>query len=108
MVILLLENDAEIDSKDDMGRTALFKAVSWGLRRTVKVLLEHGADINVKDMYGDTALGWSTDLRMLWVVDRALLKRKLIRYLSLRDLREKTSSIGKGAVPKRVSKAREK
>lgn len=101
MVELLLENGADIDSKDEMGQTALFKAVSWGLRKTVKVLLEHGADASLRDIYGETALSWAAeaDLRMLWVVDRALLKRRLLRCLLL--LPEKASPTREGAASRR-------
>jgi ankyrin repeat protein len=56
-VKLLLERGAEVDSKDNDGRTPL----SWAARRpeaVVKLLLERGAELDSKDNYGRTPLSW--------------------------------------------------
>ena len=51
----LLENNAEIDAKDGMGRTPLICAVIYGQVDTVKLLLERGADIEAT-FEGNTVL----------------------------------------------------
>ena len=46
---LLLEKGADIESKDNFGRTALTWAVRNGEEATVQVLLDKGAKVNAKD-----------------------------------------------------------
>src|SRR5271154_2111096 len=46
VVHLLLENGADIGTKDSYGRTALYKAVEGGHKAVVQLLLERGADAN--------------------------------------------------------------
>ena len=66
----LLEHGADVNAKNNDGRTALMVAASSALmsassercEKTVKLLLEHGADVNAKNNDGRTALmeavGW--------------------------------------------------
>jgi ankyrin repeat protein len=59
MVKLLLEKGAELESKDEYGRTPL----SWAARNKheamVKLLLEKGAELESKDDCGRTPLSWA-------------------------------------------------
>jgi len=56
-VKLLLEQEIDIDAKNNNEETALYMASSRGNRQIVKLLLEQGADINVKnDNHHYTAL----------------------------------------------------
>ena len=52
----LLRKGADVNAKDDSGRTALMFAVINLHGQTVKVLLEHGADVNARDDDGATPL----------------------------------------------------
>ena len=52
----LLEKQADIDSRDALGRTALILATLHGQTNAVAVLLAHGADPNAADADGTTPL----------------------------------------------------
>ena len=52
----LLENQADIDSRDAVGRTALMLATLHGQSNAVAVLLAYGADPNAADADGTTPL----------------------------------------------------
>jgi hypothetical protein len=53
---VLLDKGADVDAKDEMGRTALIEAARQGHTDTVRALLEKGADVNAQDRDRDTAL----------------------------------------------------
>ena len=61
IVQLLLEKGAEIEAKDNYGRTPLSWAAENGHEATVKLLLEKGAEIEAKDNYGRMPLSWATE-----------------------------------------------
>ena len=52
----LLENGANVNSKDDYGWTPLMRACRKGYFDIIKILLDHGADTEASDQYGATAL----------------------------------------------------
>ena len=54
-VTLLLDRGADINVKDNDGRTALITAASGGMTDVVRVLLQRGADMDVEDHLGRTA-----------------------------------------------------
>lgn len=56
VVEILLEKNANVDSKDCDGETPLYRAAAVGNETIVKMLLEHHADINAKDNDGRTPL----------------------------------------------------
>ncbi|OTA59075.1 hypothetical protein K449DRAFT_448129, partial [Hypoxylon sp. EC38] len=60
VVRLLLDNGANIESKDNRGSTSLSCAASLGRDSTVCLLLQKGADIESKDKKGRTALFYAT------------------------------------------------
>ncbi len=53
---LLLSNKADIDAKDENGRTPLHEAAKYGNKDLAEVLLVLKPDVNMKDEYGQTAL----------------------------------------------------
>ncbi|KAH8598551.1 hypothetical protein B0O99DRAFT_457043, partial [Bisporella sp. PMI_857] len=58
-VKLLLEQEAEIEAKDNDGQTPLSLAAKFGNKATVKLLLEQSAEIETKDNNGRTPLSWA-------------------------------------------------
>ena len=50
---LLVENGADVDGKDYLGQTAIFRI---GKLAIVKILVNRGANVNVQDKYGRTPL----------------------------------------------------
>ena len=47
-----IENGADIEAKDDYGRTPLIRASANGCVKVVKILIENGADIEAKNNAG--------------------------------------------------------
>lgn len=58
-VIAALEQDENVDAKDNKGYTALMWASYHGHTEIVTILLAHGANVNEKDNEGFTALKWA-------------------------------------------------
>jgi hypothetical protein len=62
VVKLLLEKGAELESKDNDGRTPLSWAAKNGHKAVVKLLLEKGAELESKDRVdGRTPLSWAAE-----------------------------------------------
>jgi ankyrin repeat protein len=53
---VLLEYRADVNAKDEYGRTALHRAAGNGHKATVQILREHRADVDAKDKSRGTAL----------------------------------------------------
>lgn len=62
MVKLFIERGADIDARDNDGRTPLSLAKT---EETAKVLIDAGADINSKDNRGRSPLCWARDLSVV-------------------------------------------
>jgi ankyrin repeat protein len=58
-VMEALEKDADVNAKDEYGKTALMLASEYGNLDIVKQLIAKGAYINAKDNEGKTALMYS-------------------------------------------------
>ena len=56
MIEFLLANKADIEARDNDGKTALLVAVLSGSKVAVETFLEHGARVDVADKLGATAL----------------------------------------------------
>jgi hypothetical protein len=56
VVAFLLDQGAEVEARDDEGRTALMWAVMMGRTRVVELLKRRGADVNAVDHRGCSAL----------------------------------------------------
>ena len=52
---------ADVNAKDDDGKTPLHDAAYWGRTAAVDALLAAGADVNAKDDDGKTPLHWAAD-----------------------------------------------
>ena len=63
----LVDNGAEIESKDWSGRTALHQAAYNGDLEIVKYLIEHGAKIEAKDNQNETPFGLSENRKQFKV-----------------------------------------
>jgi ankyrin repeat protein len=59
---LLIENGANINSKDKDGATPLMWALDYGQVAVAQLLLESGADISIKDKEGNTAQDYGKKL----------------------------------------------
>jgi len=73
LVRLLLFWGANVNARDDMGRTALHRAAGCGMTRVVEILLEKGAGKGVTDFTGKTALDWADkeDVRELLLQEQS-------------------------------------
>lgn len=58
---MLLDQGADVDARNKIGRTALHRAASRGDEKAVRLLLKHGADVKVKDKKGRTPLDLAED-----------------------------------------------
>ncbi|KAH6718700.1 hypothetical protein BKA61DRAFT_652397 [Leptodontidium sp. MPI-SDFR-AT-0119] len=61
IVALLLEKGAELETKDNYGRTPLSWATEHGHAAVVALLLEKGAELETKDNYSRTPLSWAAE-----------------------------------------------
>jgi len=57
----LIEAGADVNTRDDEGRTALMIAADEGRTEVVELLIEAGANVNAKDKNGDTALMYAAN-----------------------------------------------
>ena len=51
-----IEEGVDVNTKDELGNTALMLASKWGRTGTVKLLIEGGASIHLKNSKGETAI----------------------------------------------------
>lgn len=56
LISVFLNNGADINTKDKLGRTPLSLATQTGNLEIINLLLDKGADVNAKDNSGDTPL----------------------------------------------------
>ena len=88
IVNFLLNKCANVNDKDDDGRTALMIAAKYGYTDIVNALLAHGADVNIKDNLGMTALMYAAENDNIDIVN-ALLEHGA--DVNAKDKHKKTS-----------------
>jgi len=59
LMVEVLKQGADINTKNQHGRTALIEAARTGDHQIAKILIDMGASINVKDNYDATALAYA-------------------------------------------------
>jgi len=69
VVKLLLDEHAEVDSRDHLGLTPLFDAAGSGCADVAQVLLVHGANPNAKNKSGETVMWWANNSKHTNVAD---------------------------------------
>ena len=67
-VEFLVRSGADIETRDDDGRTPLLNAAANGHLKVVKFLVDHGADTGVRDKVGRTPLSLAAYYEELKVV----------------------------------------
>jgi ankyrin repeat protein/tetratricopeptide (TPR) repeat protein len=72
MVKMLLENSADVNAQDDLGRTPLHRSISpFGANlHLVDLLLQHGANPNIQDNDGNPAISHAIDGKKLDLVKK--------------------------------------
>ena len=73
VIRFLLDQGAEINHQDEMGRTPLIMAISYDNRIMVKLLIANGADVNKPDSSGKTPLMLANERKITEII--RLLKR---------------------------------
>ncbi|SVD88287.1 uncharacterized protein METZ01_LOCUS441141, partial [marine metagenome] len=56
VVELLIKASAEVDAKDDGGRTPLYAAIYFGQKENAELLIANGADVNAETTFGASVL----------------------------------------------------
>ena len=77
-----IDQNYDINAKNNAGDTALTRAAYYGRTETAKLLLDYGADINVKDKDGKTALDYAKEKNSKEIVkylEQAEQKQKIIK-----------------------------
>lgn len=57
----LLERGVEVDSRDELGNTALMIAAAFGYDELAQILVQRGADVGLKGRIGHTALSYAVE-----------------------------------------------
>ncbi len=79
---MLIENGAEVDTKNNDGSTALLIAAFFGHPETLRLLIEKGADVNALNKEGQTPLDtvsgpWSPELEDIYGAIADALKMEI-------------------------------
>jgi len=90
-VAVLLDHHADVNARDDMGKTALIEAARQGHTDAVRLLLENGAAVDLQALDGSTALSLTTQQRYSDII--ALLKNPPLKT------ERKAGSDGKTGIP---------
>ena len=75
---LLIEAGANLDARDNQNKTALMMAEST---ERAMMLIDAGADIDIVDKDGNTALFWALSTGLFTVADRLIQERPLIQEI---------------------------
>ena len=75
---LILESGNDVNSKDEMGQTALMYACMQGYKDVSEFLLSRGADVNAKDDVSGTALIYASTQENESLVNLLLEKRLML------------------------------
>ena len=76
-IALLIQAGADVNKKDDNGRSALIRAAEQYNPRSIDLLLKAGADVNTSANYGNTALMEATISTRLFTVNLRCMKSLL-------------------------------
>ena len=66
--VSLLSKGAAVNTKDNMGRSALHRSCQYGRVESCVCLINHGADINLQDIYGRAPLHVAVNLNMPQII----------------------------------------
>jgi ankyrin repeat protein len=68
IILSLIRKGADVNAKDEHGRTALMRAVQGRQIETIQVLLDHGADVSAEDCHTWTAMTDAVIHSQAWAV----------------------------------------
>ena len=85
----LLDHDAELNAKDDSGKTALITAAQFGSGEVVSILLSHNADPQLRDNCEQTALHRIAHAGFI-SIGQSLLE-KYISIINYQDYRQQSA-----------------
>ena len=69
MIEVIIESGADVNSQDDLGITAAFRAYALGKGKNLEKLLEYEPDLLIKDEDGDSLVSFRVDVRRTYIFD---------------------------------------
>ncbi|KAM0465683.1 hypothetical protein ACHAPV_001740 [Trichoderma viride] len=69
-----LENEVDLETTDEFGRTLLWRAVECDQVSVIQLLLDNGADIEAKNIHGQNILDWALKKGREDIVERVLAR----------------------------------
>jgi ankyrin repeat protein len=98
-IVALVENGADVNVQDSMGRSPLFNVADECDGQTIELLLKHGADVNLQAKYSGGPLHWACRAGNLDVVKILLVHGADIEA----DISHPTSKFDAGEKPLHIA-----
>lgn len=68
----MIENGADVNSKDNSGRTPLHTAAGSGFAKIIDILIQNGANIDAVDQNGWSPIFYAASVGKIFQIERCL------------------------------------